>query len=206
MWHVVVIDGFMRVTILALLVLMLVNTSAAPQSNIPGDPLDVVVLKFSWNDYVNRPDRDRDLYLNPIEAGDAELNQKEQHRAPHNRTLPPILPPEPKYKRKQADRAIKGFQYKVAIRNAGAKVIRTVEWDYIFIDPGEGKEVARHSFVSRKAIRPGQSEELIHFSISPPTKVVSAGALGSGEARRPFTERVIVKRIIYADRSWWQRP
>jgi hypothetical protein len=197
-------DCFMKITSLAFLVLTVFVSQAAAQSGVAADPPGVSILKFSWNDYMHRPDRDRDLYLTPIEVGDAEVRRKEQHRAQHNRTFPRILPPD-KYKPPLPARVIKGFQYKVTIRNAGAKVIRAIEWDYVFIDPATGNEVARHAFNSQKAIKPGRSNELLHFSISKPTKVVSAGAMEGGAIRRPFTERVIVNKIVYADRSFWRR-
>jgi hypothetical protein len=137
-------------------------------------------------------------------VGDAEVKRKEQNRAEHNRTFPSILPKD-KYTPNLPPRAIKGFQYKVTVKNAGAKAIRAIEWDYVFIDPVTGSEVDRHTFESRKTIKPGRSNELLHFSITRPTKVVTAGALENGDARRPFTERVVVKKIIYADRTFWRR-
>ena len=194
----------MKIPSLLVMVLALFISNAAAQSTVAGDPPGVSILKFSWNDYLHSPDRDRDLYLTPIQVGDAEVNRKEQHNRPENRTFPPILPRD-KYKPLLPARSIKGFQYKVTVNNAGTKTIRAIEWDYIFVDPETGTEVDRHTFESRKTIKAGQRNELLHFSIKKPTKVVTAGVLGSGDARRPFIERVIIKKIIYADRSFWRR-
>lgn len=195
----------MGLLILTLLLLPLAQGTATTRPPAPQEPADLVVLKFSWNDYLNRPDRDRDLYQTPIQAGDAEVNKREEHRPAYKRTFPSVQR-EPQPGRHRVARNVQGFQYKASFRNAGSKAVRSVEWEYVFIDPTDGKEVARHAFESRQTIKPGRSREFIHFSVSPPTKVVSAGALGTGESRRPFTERVIIKKIVYTDRTSWQRP
>jgi hypothetical protein len=201
----------MRILSLLLCAVALTHASPVRKQDVPQGPPGVVILKYDWNAHVDRPDWDRDLYRNPIEAADDEREKTERARSrPPNEREPRLgpgeLPPAPKYRRKQTRDGTGGFQYRVTVKNTGGKTIRSVGWDYVFIDPPGGREVARHSFESRGRIKPGRSKELIHFSVSAPTKVVGADTVSSGDVRRPFVERLIIKRIEYADGSVWARP
>ena len=199
----------MRFTSLLLCAASLVNGSAVPPQNVPQDPPGVVILEYSWNPHLHRPDWDRDLYRNPIKAANDEREQIERTRRPNARGPqlgPGELPPAPEHRRRQTLKGTKGFQYRATLKNTGGKTIRAVGWDYVFVDPRGRGEVARHSFESRVGIKPGKTKELIQFSVSAPTKVVSADAAGGGDLRRPFVERLIVTRIEYADGSFWARP
>ena len=90
----------------------------------------------------------------------------------------------------------------MTITNEGAKVIRSVEWEYLFSDPETKAEVARHQFYSQQRLRPNESKTLIEYSTSPPTRVISVKALSLPEPER-FIEKVILKRIVYEDGSVW---
>ena len=202
--------GTVEVSVWVALILLLsfapVSAPAAAQTGVAEDPPGVLVLGCRWNAHVDRPGWDRDLYLNPIEAADAERESVEQGRPANARTTPPRPAHAPrKYRPKYPPAGTRGFQYRVKVRNAGAKTVRATAWDYLFVDPESGREVARHAFESRERIKPGGSKELIHFSVSAPTKVVSAGLLGGSDARRPFLERVEVRRVEYTDGSSWER-
>lgn len=194
----------MRIISLALFALTLINTSAAPQTKSQQDPPAIVILKFSWNDYVYRPDWDRDQYRTPIQAANDEREQIEKNRSSNARAG--ALPPMPEYRRKQTIEGTKRFQYRVTVKNTGEKTIKTIAWDYVFVALEGQKDVARHSFVSKDKIKPGANSELIRFSIAQPIKVVSVRALENGNARQPYKERVVIKKIEYTDGSIWQRP
>jgi hypothetical protein len=93
----------------------------------------------------------------------------------------------------------------VQIHNAGAKTIKLVDWDYIFLDPNTRKEVARHQFTSDETIKTGQIKEVNVFYLAPPVKIITAEMLDKKNAPS-FDERVVLIRIQYSDGSVWQHP
>ena len=70
-------------------------------------------------------------------------------------------------------RALKNYIYKALVKNAGNRVIRTVRWDYVFVDAGTREEAGRHRFHSTNKIRPGKQVSLVGALASAPPKVVS---------------------------------
>lgn len=105
-------------------------------------------------------------------------------------------------KAKAAEGARFGYRYKVSVRNGGEKTVKSVDWDYLFLDPDTQAEVERHQFTSDEKIAPGKEKELSVFKLAPPTRTVSARATGRKEAP-PFVERIIIVRVLYADGSAW---
>ena len=97
-----------------------------------------------------------------------------------------------------------GYRYKVALRNDGVKTIKSIDWDYLFLDPMTQQEVARHQFTSDETVKPGKSKEISVLYLIPPVKLVSAQMLN--KKKLPFTGRVVVAHIQYSDGSSWQRP
>jgi len=90
-------------------------------------------------------------------------------------------------------------------RNDGEKTIRSIEWDYIFIDRAKQTEVTRHHFQSEEKVRPGQRKTLVEYSTSPPTRVISVKAFSQPESDR-FIEKIMIKRVTYKDGSVWEAP
>lgn len=88
---------------------------------------------------------------------------------------------------------VKGFQYKVAVRNGTGRTIRAIEWEYTFLDAG-GRLVYRHRFVSPTKIKPGKVKELTIFSVRPPTDSVSAADAGS-----KLVEHVAIRAVTFGD-------
>lgn len=103
---------------------------------------------------------------------------------------------------KASERPRFGYRYKVSVRNGGPKAVRSVDWDYVFIDPDTQAEVERHQFTSDEKIGPGKEKELAVFKLAPPTRTVSARASGRKDAPR-YLERIIVVRVEYSDGSAW---
>ena len=97
-----------------------------------------------------------------------------------------------------------GYRYKVTLRNDDLKAIKSIDWDYLFLDSATQQELARHQFTSDETIKPGQKKEVSVLYLVPPVKLVSAQTLNKRE--RPFTEHVVVARIQYADGSVWPHP
>jgi hypothetical protein len=92
------------------------------------------------------------------------------------------------------------FVYRVTVRNEGTKTIRSIEWDYIFVDRETREEVGRRKFHNEQRVRSHNSKTLTEYSTSPPTKVISVKALSRPESER-FIEKLVLKRVVYEDGS-----
>ena len=97
------------------------------------------------------------------------------------------------------------FIYKTTIKNLSDKPIKSIDWDYVFLDRTTESEIGRREFTSEEKISPGKSKELTVTITKPPTQTVSVTSLNSKE-RDTLIERVIVVRIDYADGTSWQLP
>jgi hypothetical protein len=197
----------MKSVIILLIVAALGATFSARQSGDSEVTADVIILKFRWNSYVSRPDWDKDVHKTLNEAANNDRQAREQQRRQTPR--PDEVMKLPEVKSDEPTPGTKGFQYRVTVKNNGKKTIRAVGWDYLFVvvkeDAKEPQEESRHSFASHQKIKPGESKELLHFSTTPPTRVINAEATG-GEKPLPFLERVVINRIEYSDGSVWNRP
>ena len=97
------------------------------------------------------------------------------------------------------------FVYKATVKNSGNKVIKAIDWDYIFFDRANGTELGRQQFTSEEKIAPGKAKELVVTIRKPPTQTISLTALNKNEGGS-LDGRVIIVRIDYADGTSWQRP
>jgi len=95
------------------------------------------------------------------------------------------------------------FVYKATIKNTSTKVIKSIDWDYVFLERGTENELGRQQFTSEEKISAGKTKELVVTIIKPPTKTISLTALNSNE-RGTLDGRVILVRIDYADGTSWQ--
>lgn len=112
---------------------------------------------------------------------------------------------EAKVQAQQTELPRDGYRYKVTVRNDGVKTIKSIDWDYYFVDPATNQELARHQFTSDETIKPGKSKEVSVLYLKPPVKTVDARSLKKKE-RESFVGRVIVARLQFSDGSVWQRP
>ena len=101
--------------------------------------------------------------------------------------------------RTQQPKTIDGYSYNLKLKNESAKQIEVVFWEYQFIDDGTSN-VTRRQFLCGLNLKPGKEKELVAFSLSGPSKVVSAESL----AKSP-QERVLINRLEYSDGTIWQR-
>ena len=97
------------------------------------------------------------------------------------------------------------FVYKVTIKNLSNKAIKSIDWDYVFLERGTETELGRQQFTSEEKIGPGKSKELSVTITKPPTKTISLTALNNNE-RGSLDSHVILVRIDYADGTSWQSP
>lgn len=97
------------------------------------------------------------------------------------------------------------FIYKTTVRNFSNKTIKSIDWDYVFVDGVTETELGRQQFTSEEKIGAGKSKELNVTITKPPTPTISLTALNNNE-RDGLIGHVIVVRIDYADGTSWQRP
>ena len=202
----------MKALTLLLSLLLCANISAAPPRQ-EGAASSVEVLSFTWT---KERIRQRPSML-PLVSQEELIRQSRSeaqlaaarnsaNRGAQGRTETQIKNHEDATaKARRTNAPEDGYRYTVKVRNDGRKTIKSVDWDYIFIDPTTGREAARHQFTSDETVKPGKTKELSVLYLTPPVKTVSAKMLGKKEPM-PFQERVILARILYSDGSVWQHP
>jgi len=101
-------------------------------------------------------------------------------------------------------KTVDGFAYRVKLRNASEKVIEILFWEYQFSEPSNPATMVRRQFLCGVNIKPGKEKEVLSFSLSGPSEVISVGTLAD-KARSPLQENVVINRVEYTDGSIWQR-
>lgn len=175
----------------------------------------VVVLKFSWSK--ERVGWQRDPFSGPIEDFDEVRarvrNEKRIDDAKRGGNSAEADKVKREARADEANMAQKHrnsplryvFVYKVTVKNSGDKAIKSVDWDYVFLDAETQNEINRQQFTSPEKISPGKAKELNVLINRSPTRTISANSLSKNE-REGLSEQVIVMRIEYTDGSVWQRP
>lgn len=102
-------------------------------------------------------------------------------------------------------RSIEGYRYRLTLRNDSSKTIKSIDWDYVFIDQAAQQLVARHQFTSDETIKPGKTKEIYVLYLIPPVRTVSAERLQNKEPL-PYTEHIVIARLTFSDGSVWQHP
>lgn len=183
--------------------------AAAPAQSPP----DVEIVKHSWSK--DRIDWEADPFGGPVENfADVRRRIADQRRL--ERARAGGVPGEAsKIEREmRSEQVIKSrppkppryaFSYKLSIKNTGAKTIKEIDWDYVFLDAATGQELDRREFTGVEKIGPGKTKELAFLAPTPPTQTISVHSLGKNE-REGLREQVVVVRVLYADGTVWQRP
>jgi len=94
---------------------------------------------------------------------------------------------------------VDGYYYSATVRNDGTRPVKALVWDYTVANPGDPDSLTHHRFYTRIDIRPGKHKEVYRFSVTPPTRTVSA-AKGNSH----LIEQVIVSAAQYEDGSVWK--
>jgi hypothetical protein len=203
----------MRLTATLFLSLFLAAAAQAQQAPADGGPPGLAVVKCGWSKELIPGWENRGGGAEPYEVMIARLaNEQRLQRARNAGDKASIARSEREakvYEKANANNGAKsskpsrfGYRYKVSIRNGGPKAVKSVDWDYVFLDPETQAEVERHQFTSDEKIGPGKEKELAVFNLAPPTRTISARASGRKDAP-PFVERIILVRVEYADGSAW---
>ncbi|MBD0326195.1 MAG: hypothetical protein ICV68_07185 [Pyrinomonadaceae bacterium] len=90
------------------------------------------------------------------------------------------------------------FKYtaRASVRNLSAKTIKAVEWNYVFVDPENRKELKRYKILSKQQIAPDESRPLvkdIFLSLKEDTSHLKTGR-----------HKILLSRIEYTDGSSWR--
>jgi hypothetical protein len=159
---------------------------ADTSSPAPAPAMTAANKNFERNRRINDPAGVRDPNIDTIDGRSAAIEKSVQEsRSP---------------KRKE----VEGYEYRVKFRNAGEKAVEVLFWEYRFTETANPSNVARRQFLCGVGIKAGKEKEVISFSVSGPSNVVSAGSLAS-ETSPAYGERVVVNRVEYADGTIWQR-
>jgi hypothetical protein len=203
------------VVIIGLLTTLCVAVSRTQDAKDSDGAHDLQVLKFSWRK--ERIGWERDPFSGAVESYDEmrirARNEKRVEDAKKGGSSGEV----DKLKReaRDDDEAIARqrqkaparyvFRYKLSIKNTGARTIKAIDWDYIFLDAVSRSEVGRQQFTSEEKIDPGKARELTIRIRKPPTQTISVSSYEENE-RGVLSEQVMIVRIEYTDGSIWQRP
>ena len=189
------------------------NTSAGAPA-VGANPPDLVVVKSGWSK--ERLGWERDPFSGPVENFD-EMRVRARNEKRIDDAKRGGSPEVDRIRREsKADSAILeqrrrksppryGFMYKVTVRNAGTKIIKSLDWDHVFFDPDTKVETGRHQFTSDEKIAPGKQKEFTVFASLPPSQTISVYDLNKQE-RATVGETIVIVRVLYADGTVWQRP
>ena len=203
----------MKALVFALIFFSSASAANAQGPSTPNDSPGLSIVKFSWSK--ERVNWQQDPFSGPIENFDEmrvrSRNEKRIADAKRGGNGAEISKAE---KDARTDAALTAqihqnkpgryqFLYKVEVKNSGDKIIRALNWDYVFFDTNNQHELGRRRFRSVTKIEPGKSKELKFFLPTPPAQTVSIHSLDKKE-RTNLGELVMVLRIEYEDGSTWE--
>lgn len=193
----------------ATLVLLLLATSVLAQEKTASvEPPDVIVLEKSWRKEVLHPERDpnplapNETLTRQTRAEKAEIRNRENSLPQPTEPRMPIVSPRPLAQRMEL---LTTYVYRIKVQNNGSKTIKTLYWEYQFLDPATQNVMGYRQITSRVKLSPGKTEVLEQRSTRQPTVLVQADSLDK-KYKDQFTERLIIHRIKYTDGSVWQHP
>jgi hypothetical protein len=195
-----------RLTIAVLLSLVFTISIAGQETVNSSDPTDITVLEKSWyKNFISpggdpNPLRPNEELIRQTRAEKAEIRARDyrlpsttepQMPAPAPRPIPPGRP-------------VDTYIYKIKVQNSGAKIIRSLDWEYQFLHPVTQEVMGTRRIVSKVKLAPGKTQVIEVRLLQQPAIVVSADQLDK-KYRDQFEERVIIHRIVYSNGSVWQR-
>lgn len=187
------------------------SPAAAAGGEPAGAPPDVEIVRHSWSK--ERIGWEGNPFGGTIEDfSDVRRRMADQRRLERARASGNPAEASKVEREMRAEQVIKSrppkppryaFSYKLSVRNTGAKTIKEIDWDYVFLDATTGQELDRREFTGVEKIGPGKMKELAFLAPTPPTQTISAHALGKNE-REGLREAIVVVRILYADGTIWR--
>jgi len=180
-----------------------------------GDASQVVVMNFKWSR--TRQTIEANSQTPPVPAAgmipadknferNRRINASVGEKDPHEDTIDARSAAlERSVQKSRTDpKTVEGYEYRTRIQNASKRVIEIVFWEYQFKETANPNVVSRRQFLCGVNVKPAKEKELVAFSASRPSDVISVGGLAnkSGDV---FQESVVINRVEYADGSIWQR-
>lgn len=191
-------------------------TSQSQQAATPNGAAPVVVLSFKWT-------KSRKTIEKPVAATTApaaavtrdDINYEKSKRpiytagAPDPRSLTVDARSAEMEKIVQESRSpgrvtLDGFEHRIKVKNAGTKVADILFWEYRFVESMNPSNVIRRQFICGVEMKPSKEKEIMAFSLSNPSSVISVESLEKSHGK-PFQEQVVINRVEYTDGTIWQR-
>lgn len=90
------------------------------------------------------------------------------------------------------------FKYtaRASMRNLTAKTIKAVEWNYLFVDAENQKELKRYKILSKQQIQPGEARPLV--------KDIFLGLKEDISHLKTGRQKILLSRIEYTDGTSWR--
>jgi len=180
--------------------------NAAGQSASPPTPPDIAASEWGWAVYFSHSNRLARRNSSSITSDDtAARERREKSRQSSGGGAAgtvrlPVAPDPFIIGPKELGNGLYGFMYKVRVENKGAKQIKAISWEYVFLDPIDQSVISRHQFLSKVKIKAGGRKEVSGLNVRQPMPTVRAEAVGL-----PPVEQVVIRRVEYSDGSVWSQ-
>lgn len=107
--------------------------------------------------------------------------------------------------RRDDDTLIYNYFYWLKVQNGSPKKIRSMAYDYVFVDPGSKIELKRYSLRTFFEIPPNETKWIWSGPAQNPPQMVSVAGLQK-DKHSPFDERVEIKCLLFSDGTGWRSP
>jgi hypothetical protein len=195
------------------LTVLLALSFLAPQQQPPQTiavlgPPEVSVLKLSWSKFNLPVGGDRDPFapndLVRAEREAAREAQAQNREAGRTGTLvrPPVMQIQTS-SLSDLKPGVAAYSFTMKLKNSGSRIIRGLEWAYVFIDPATDQEVGRAVFRHNLKLSPNKEGQVIGYSNNSPVKVFN---VKGAKSDKDLKQRVEIYRVRYDDGSAWDRP
>lgn len=144
----------------------------------------IVVIKSNWHKGVRGSDLGRSIFDPSAARRNPNVDDPFQQMR--------------QAQRRMATR-VDGYYYTATLRNDTTRPVKALVWDYTVATPGDPDSLTHHRFYTRIDIRPGKHKEVYKFSVTPPTRTVSAA---KGNAH--LIEEVVVDAVQFKDGTVWK--
>lgn len=196
----------MRSIVLSIL-LILVTIHVPAQNRASSSPApDLEVLQKKWRvDFRNKA-LERDVVAEAAARAGEDEQRREIERTNEllrERGMPTKdVPVRPLRRDTERPGNTVSYSYTVKLRNRGKIGIRSIEWEYVFLEPGTKEELSRRRFSSNSTIGPGRTKSLVVRSAIPPTGTIDAGNVDRKPEER-YLEQIVIVGVEYSDGSRW---
>lgn len=189
----------MRSVVILVSILFAASAVLAQTSTPAAGPPDVEIIKYSWSKERLGWEKDPFAAEGSREMRERVVTERRPRTALEERAAKDIKA----NNTQPSDPPRYYFNYRLSVNNTGPKMIREIDWDYVFTDAATGEELGRRQFTSVEKINSGKRKDLSIFLSSPPTQRISVYKLGTKE-RDGLLEQVIVVGIRYGDNTSWE--